>query len=107
MRRLLLIILPLLCSAVHANAQYLDNSMRWVMKTDIWFLGTETYRNYVVSIENDTVIDGMEYYILERNGLQTYHGISNMGVPQPVVASVISERVGFLREEGTRFFRKP
>jgi hypothetical protein len=104
MKYLRLIVLPLLCSAVHANAQYLDNSMRWVQYT-IGVGGFEYHLDYIISIESDTIIDGTEYYIMERSGIQRYYPMSmTSGTLLPPVVSVISNRVGFLREEGTRFY---
>jgi hypothetical protein len=101
----------LLVAATLGQAQYLDNSMTWTEHYNWLFgaTGARGYMDYTLSIQNDTVISGMQYYRIERNGIQVDTNLSLVwpGNPLPPVISIVSDEVGFLRESGEMFYYLP
>lgn len=100
-----------LVASVSSFGQYLDNTMTWTEHYN-WLFGgngARGYMDYTLSIPTDTVISGMQYYRIERNGIQVDTNLSLFwpGNPLPPVISVVSDQLGFLREAGEVFYYKP
>jgi hypothetical protein len=107
----LLLIAFLLFSVNGIKAQYLDNSMVWTEHYS-WLLGatgSRGFMDYTLSVPDDTIISGVQYYQIERHGIQvdTNVSLSWPGLPLPMVVSVVSDGVGYLREDGESIYYLP
>lgn len=96
----------LVLAAFSGQAQYLDSTMVWTEHFD-WVSGfgggSEKYR---LTIQEDAIISDTTYYVIHKSGIEVEwfeDFVYPITTPPPPQFGIISEDVGYLREDGGKF----